>query len=121
MIFIDVEKYFVPMLFVEFITNVIVLIGGMSLLVSILNKITPSRYEFITWLMKFKVDEIKVDWLNNRFIVEMRCNSDGWVRKNIEHFINENYILVDTSDKSKPLYMTIDLTKRKIAVIITNT
>lgn len=125
MILIDVEKYFAIALLVGFITEVIIFIGGISLLVSILNKITPRHYEFITWLMKFKADEIEVGWLNDRFIIEMWCNSHGWARgwarKKIGHFIDEDYILIDESDKSRPLYMTIDLTKEEIEVIITNT
>lgn len=121
MIFIDVEKYFATALLVGFITEVIILISGINLLVSILNKITPRHYEFITWLMKFKGDEIQVGWLNNRFIIEMWCNSHGWTRKEIGHFIDEDYILIDESDKSRPLHMTIDLTKEKVEVIITNT
>lgn len=121
MILIDVEKYFVPMLFVGIITEAIVLIGGIGVLVSILKKIAPIHYEFITWLMKFKSNEIEVGWLNGRFIIEMWCNSKGWIKKEMGHFIDEDYILIDDSDKSKPIHMTVDLIKEEVEVIITNT
>ncbi len=120
MILIDVEKYFIPMLFVGFVTEAMILIGGVGVLTSILKKIVPRHYEFITWLMKFKSNEIEVGWLNSRFIIEMWCDSHGWVRKEIGYFIDEDYVLTDESDKSKPIHMTVDLTKEEVEIVITN-
>ena len=70
--------------------------------------------------MKFKTDEIEVGWLNNRYVVEMWIQSKGWIKKEFDNFIDEDYKYEDNSDKSKPIHMTIDLTKEDVEVIVTN-
>ena len=70
--------------------------------------------------MKFKTDEIEVGWLNNRYIVEMWIQSKGWIKKEFDNFIDEDYKYDDNSDKSNPIHMTIDLTKEDVEVIVTN-
>lgn len=117
---LDIENHMTLSMIVAFITVAIVLIGGVSLVTFICKRFSPRHYEFITWLMKFKADEIEVGWLNNRYIVEMWIQSKGWVKEEFDNFIDEYYKYEDNSDKSKPIHMTIDLTKEDVEVIVTN-
>lgn len=117
---LDIENHMALLMIVAFITEAIVLIGGVFLVTFVCKRFSPRHYDFVTWLMKFKTDEIEVGWLNNRYVVEMWIQSKGWIKKEFDNFIDEDYKYEDNSDKSKPIHMTIDLTKEDVEVIVTN-
>ena len=118
--FLDVENNVVLSMLVLSITEVSILLGGIYLLVSLLERLSPIHYAFITYLMRCKPYEIEVGWLNNRYVVEVWSVSNGWIKKELDDFLHREYKCVDICDKSKPIFMVIDLTKEDIEVIITN-
>ena len=119
-LFTTLIKNVVLLMFISVITMAIILFGGgFGLSVLIEEKIAPKHYRFITWLMRFKRNEIEIGWMNNRYVVQMFAQE--WKTKEFNEFIPENYHLIDNADKAKPLHMTIDLTKDKIEVIVENT
>lgn len=115
--FLGAENKLILSVFIG-VTTVLTTFGGAIGLAFFLKKLAPRHYEFITWLMRFKKNEIEVGWLNNRYVVQMF--SQDWHMKEFGNFIPENYRLNDQSDKSKPMHMTIDLTKDAIEVVVKN-
>lgn len=117
---LDIENHIALSIIVTFITESPVLIGGVFLVTFICERFSPRHYGFVTRLMKFKTDEIEVGWLNNRYVVEVWSVSNGWIKKELDDFLHREYKCVDICDKSKPIHMTIDLTKEDVEVIVTN-
>lgn len=119
--FVDIiENHIVISMLVLAITETSILLGGIHLLISLLEKLTPRDYELINYLMRCKPDDIEVGWLNNRYVVHVWNPSKGWVKKELDNFLDGEYKCVDICDKSKPIFMTIDLTKEIVEVTITN-
>ena len=110
---------FILLMCVSVITMIIILFGGgFGFTMFLEKKIYPKYYSFVTWLMKYKKNEIEIGWMNDRFLV--RLFAQEWKTKEFGQFIPENYHLIDNADKAKPLHMTIDLTTDAIAVIVKN-
>lgn len=118
--FLDIESNVVLSMLILSITEVSILLGGIYLLVSLLERLTPRHYELISYLMRCKPYEIEVGWLNNRYVVEIWSVSNGWIKKEFDEFLHREYKCIDICDKSKPIFMTIDLTKEDVEVTITN-
>ena len=118
--FLDVENYIVLSMLVLAIAETTILLGGIYILVSQLKKISPIHYELISYLMRCEPDDIEVGWWNNRYVICIWKPSKGWVKKELDNFLDGEYKCIDTCDKSKPIFMTIDLTKEDIEVTITN-
>lgn len=113
------EKHFALTIVIGIVLSGIFVFEIAFVLVYFHEKFTPRHYDFITWLMKYKSDEIEIGWLNDRYVVNM-YGQHGWIKKELGHFINEDYKLEDKADKSKPVYMTIDLVNGDVEVIVKN-
>lgn len=102
------------------IGGAIFIMVGVSVEYFILQKIYPRHYEFVIWMMKFKYNDLEFGLFNDRYIVETFLPK-GWNNLSLNYFIGEEFVLhEDNIDKSKLLYLTIDCTKEKIEVIISN-
>lgn len=98
----------------------LVLGGGMFLIYKIQQKVSPKYFDLVTWLMKFKHNEVEVGWFNGRFVIEMWDGRGGWMKYTIPKFIECDYMLADDSDKTKPIFMTVDLMTDVPKIIISN-
>lgn len=115
----DLNNYFGLSVLIGFVTMFVTIFGGTFIFYKICEKFSPRHYEFITWLMKFKSNEIEVGWLNDRYVVNM-YGQHGWIKKEFCHFIDEDYKLEDRADKSKPVHMTINLVNDDVEVVVEN-
>ena len=115
----DLEHHFGLSILIGFVSIGTVMFGGVFGFSKICEKFSPRHYEFITWLMKFKSNEIEIGWLNDRYVVNM-YGQHGWMKKEFCHFIDEDYKIEDRADKSKPVHMIIDLTRENIGVVVEN-
>lgn len=105
-------------LFIVTILSGIIIYGGAFGLSTYIDKITPRHYELLTWLMRFKKEEIEVYWINDRYGVMMFTS--GWHHKELDYILKEEYNITDTADKAYPVHMTIDLTQDTIDVTVRN-
>lgn len=104
----------------DFISISLTLGGGMFLIYKIQQKVSPNHFDLVTWLMRFKHSEIEVGWLNDRFVVELWDGRGGWMKYDLQKFIGCDYVLVDSSDKTKTIFMKIDLMTDTPKISITN-
>lgn len=98
----------------------LVLVGGLFLIYKIHEKMSPIHFDLVTWLMKFKHNEIEVGWFNDRFVVELWNGRSGWMKYSLQKFVGCDYVLVDDSDKTKTIFMTVDLMTDTPRISITN-
>ena len=115
----DLDNHFGLSVLVGFVTIGATIFGGAFGLVEICKRFSPRHYEFVTWLMKYKPDEIEIGWLNGRYIVNM-YGQHGWMKREFGNFIDEDYTLEDKADKSKPVHMTINLVNGDVEVMVEN-
>lgn len=113
------EKHFVLTIIIGVILSGIFVFGMAFVIVNFHEKLVPRHYDFITWLTRYKEDEIEIGWLNDRYIVNM-YGQHGWMKKEFGNFIDEDYKLEDKTDKSKPVHMTINLANGDVEVIVEN-
>lgn len=118
-VIIGIEHGFWLFLF-DLISILLVLGGGMFLIYKIQQKVSPNHFDLVTWLMRFKHNEIEVGWLNDRFVVELWNGRDGWMKYGLQKFIGCDYVLVDNSDKTKTIFMEVDLMTDIPRISITN-
>ena len=104
----------------DLISISLVIGGGLFLIYKIQQKVSPKYFDLVTWLMKFKQNEIEVGWLNDRFVVELWDGRGSWMKYGLQKFIGCDYILVDNSDKTKTIFMTVDLMTDTPRISITN-
>ena len=116
---INIKQGFWIILF-DLISVSLVLGGGMFLIYKIQQKVSPNHFDLVTWLMKFKHNEIEVGWLNDRFVVELWDGRGGWMKYGLPKFIGCDYVLVDNSDKTKTIFMEVDLMTDIPRISITN-
>ena len=116
---IGIEHGFWIFLF-DLISIFLVFDGGLFLLCKIQQKVSPRHFDLVTWLMRFKHNEIEVGWLNDRFVVELWNGRGGWMKYALQKFIGCDYVLVDNSDKTKTIFMTVDLMTDPPRISITN-
>ena len=116
---IDLEHGFWIILF-DLISVFVTLGSGLFLLYKIQQKIFPKYFDLVTWLMKFKQNEIEVGWLNDRFVVELYDGRGSWMKYSLQKFIGSDYVLVDNADKTKTIFMTVDLMSDIPKISITN-
>lgn len=118
----DLDSHFGLSVLIGFVTICATMLGGVFGLTEICKRFSPRHYEFVTWLMKCKSNEIEIGWLNGRYgryVVNM-YGQHGWMKKELGDFIYEDYKLEDKSDKSKPVHMTIDLMNGDVEVVVEN-
>lgn len=98
-----------------------ILIGGVGLVCFILNNYSPVHYDFVTYMMKFKTNQLEFGSFNGEYMVKV-LGQNGWRCLKLERFIGEDYILLedDRVDKSKPLYVTINCMQDEITLSVSN-
>lgn len=116
---IGIEHWFWIILF-DLISISLVLGGGVFLIYKIQQKVSPNHFDLVTWLMRFKHNEIEVGWLNDRFVVELWDGRGSWMKYGLQKFIGCDYVMVDNSDKTKTIFMTVDLMTDTPKISITN-
>ena len=110
------EQHPIPTLIIGFVLSAIFVFGIAYILSYYHEKVAPRHYDFISWLMRYKEDEIEIGWFNDRYIINMYSQKNGWIKKEFESFIDEDYKLEDNANKSKPIHMTIDFVDGDIKV-----
>ncbi len=116
---IGIEHWFWIIMF-DLISISLVFGGGLFLIYKIQQKVSPTHFDLVTWLMRFKHNEIEVGWLNDRFVVELWDGRGGWMKYGLQKFIGCDYVLVDNSDKTKTIFMIVDLMTDTPRISITN-
>ena len=117
---ISIDRNLALFIVYGFVSVALIMYGGIFVLCKIQEKISPRYFDLVTWLMKFKHDEIVVGWFNDEFIVELYNGRGDWMRYDLLNFIGDDYKLTDNSDKSKPIFMTIDLTMNEPEILTNN-
>ena len=118
-IFLDIENHLGLSIIINLLLIGLVVGGGIALLTFICKKVSPRHYEFVTWLMRYKSNEIEIGWLNDRYVVNM-YGQHGWIKREFGNFIDEDYKFEDKAEKSKPVHMTIDLVNGDVEVVVEN-
>lgn len=101
-----------------------IMIADVSVIVAITctisSKAEPPHYELIAYLLELNKDDIEVGWLNNRYIINVNTVKDGWVKRELDEFLEEPYVLEDNAIKEYPINMIIDMTKENVRVVTIN-
>lgn len=116
---INIENGFCILIF-DLTFMLLVLCGGFFAIDKIHQKVSPKHFDLVTWLMKFKHDEIESGWLNDRFVVELWDGRGSWMKYGLQKFIGCDYTLIDNSDKTKPIFMIVDLMTEVPKILISN-
>lgn len=104
----------------DLISVSLILGGGLFLIYKIQQKVAPKHFDLVTWLMKFKHNEVEVGWFNDRFVVELYNGRGSWIKYSLQKFAGCDYVLFDNSDKTKSIFMTVDLMTNIPRISITN-
>lgn len=108
-------------LIVGIIIALTILFIGVCLTYFTLENKLPKHFDFVSWLIKLKQNDIEFGTFNGRYLIRV-FTTDGWKTMSLERFINEKDLLIDSNnaDYSKPLRLIVDCTNEQTKVYVCN-
>ena len=108
----------------ELVILIFIMLADASVVVyitcTIISKVEPPHYDLIAYLLKLDKNDIEVGWLNDRYVINVNTEKEGWVKRELDEFLEEPYLLEDNAIKEQTIKMIIDMTKEDVKVITIN-